>query len=135
MNGFAIKNFQDTASFELEVMQHFDADDIDAMVRTKYEFEGRTINSTHRWSFGIGQASWFMEKVIAMHGKTKGSSRLTSFDGDELCLEMDEYGHVDVAVKDGIANNGGRVEFQFQIDQSYLPEFIKQLKNFIEANK
>ena len=52
MNGFTIKNYQDTASFELEVIQRGNVDDIDASVRTKYDFQGRTINSTHRWSFG-----------------------------------------------------------------------------------
>ena len=48
MNGFTIKNYQDTASFELEVIQRGNIVDIDALVRTKYDFQGRTINSTHR---------------------------------------------------------------------------------------
>lgn len=69
-----------------------------------------------------------------MHENLKGCSRLTSFDDDELYLAIDEYGHVDVTVKDGIASYNGRVEFSFQIDQSYLPELIEQLKKFIEAN-
>ena len=134
MNGFTIKNYQDTASFELEVIQRGDIDDIDALVRTKYDFQGRRINSTHKWSFGLGEVSWFMEKITSMHENLKGCSRLTSFDDDELYLAIDEYGHVDVTVKDGIATYNGRVEFSFQIDQSYLPELIEQLKKFIESN-
>ena len=134
MNGFTIKNYQDTASFELEVIQRGDIDDIDALVRTKYDFQGRRIYSTHKWSFGLGEVSWFMEKLTSMHENLKGCSRLTSFDDDELYLAIDEYGHVDVTVKDGIATYNGRVEFSFQIDQSYLPELIEQLKKFIEAN-
>ena len=135
MNGFTVKNFQDTASFELEVTQRGNIDDIDALVRTKYEFEGRTIRSMHRWSFGLGQVSWFMEKVISMHNNLKGCSRFTSFDEDELCLTIDEYGHIDVIIKDGIASYNGRVEFKFQIDQSYLPELIEQLQKFIDTNR
>ena len=135
MNGFTIKNFQDTASFELEVTQRGNIDAIDALVRTKYEFEGRTIRSMHRWSFGLGQVSWFMEKVISMHNNLKGCSRFTSFDEDELCLTIDEYGHIDVIIKDGIASYNGRVEFKFQIDQSYLPELIEQLQKFIDTNR
>ena len=134
MNGFTIKNYQDTASFELEVIQRGDIDDIDALVRTKYDFQGRRINSTHKWSFGLGKVSSFMEKITSMHENLKGCSRLTSFDDDELYLAIDEYGHIDVTVKDGIASYNGRVEFKFQIDQSYLPELIEQLKKFIEAN-
>ena len=135
MNGFTVKNFQDTASFELEVTQRGNIDDIDALVRTKYEFEGRTIRSMHRWSFGLGQVSWFMEKVISMHNNLKGCSRFTSFDDDELCLTIDEYGHIDVIIKDGIASYNGRVEFKFQIDQSYLPELIEELEKFIDTNR
>ena len=135
MNGFTVKNFQDTASFELEVTQRGNIDDIDALVRTKYEFEGRTIRSMHRWSFGLGQVSWFMEKVISMHNNLKGCSRFTSFDEDELCLTIDEYGHIDVIIKDGIASYNGRVEFKFQIDQSYLPELIEELEKFIDTNR
>lgn len=135
MNGFTVKNFQDTASFELEVTQRGDVDDIDALVRTKYEFDGRTISSMHRWSFGLGEVSWFMEKVMSMHNNLKGCSRFTSFDDDELYLTIDEYGHIDVIIKDGIASYNGRVEFKFQIDQSYLPELIEQLKKFIETNR
>jgi len=135
MNGFTIKNYQNTASFELEVIQRGDIDDIDAMACLKYECEGRTINSTHRWSFGLGEVSWFMEKVISMYDNLKGCSRLSSFDDDELYLAIDEYGHVDVTVKDGIASYNGRVELKFQIDQSYLPELIEQLKHFIEINR
>ena len=88
MNGFTIKNFQDTASFELEVIQRGDVDDIDALVRTKYDFQGRTINSTHRWSFGLGEVSWFMDKIISTHENLKGCSRFTSFDDDELYLTI-----------------------------------------------
>ena len=135
MNGFTIKNYQDTASFELEVIQRGDIDDIDALVRTKYDFQGRRINSTHKWSFGLGEVSWFMEKITSMHENLKGCSSLTSFDNDELYLAIDEYGHVDVTVKDGIANYNGRVEFCFQIDQSYLPGIIEQLNTFIENNR
>ena len=135
MNGFTIKNFQDTASFELEVIQRGDIDDIDALVRTNYDFQGRTISSTHRWSFGLGEVSWFMDKVTSMHENLKGCSRFSSFDEDELFLTIDEFGHIDVTVKDGIASYNGRVEFKFQIDQSYLPELIEQLKKFIEANR
>lgn len=135
MNGFTVKNFQDTASFELEVTQRGNIDDIDALVRTKYEFEGRTIRAMHRWSFGLGQVSWFMEKVISMHNNLKGCSRFTSFDEDELCLTIDEYGHIDVIIKDGIASYNGRVGFKFQIDQSYLPELIEQLQKFIDTNR
>ena len=135
MNGFTIKNFQDTASFELEVIQRGDIDDIDALVRTNYDFQGRTISSTHRWSFGLGEVSCFMDKVTSMHENLKGCSRLSSFDEDELLLTIDEFGHIDVTVKDGIASYNGRVEFKFQIDQSYLPELIEQLKKFIEANR
>lgn len=135
MNGFTIKNYQDTTSFELEVIQRGNVDDIDASVRTKYDFQGRTINSTHRWSFGLGGVSRFMDKIISMHENLKGCSRFTSFDDDELYLTIDEFGHIDVTVKDGIASYNGRVEFKFQIDQSYLPELIEQLKKFIEANR
>ena len=135
MNGFTIKNYQDTASFELEVIQRGDIDDIDALVRTKYDFQGRMINSTHKWPFGLGEISWFMDKVTSMYKNLKGCAKFTSFDDDELYLAMDEYGHVDVTVKDGIATYNGRVEFSFQIDQSYLPELIEQLKKFIEANR
>ena len=135
MNGFTIKNFQDTASFELEVIQRGDIDDIDALVRTNYDFQGRTISSTHRWSFGLGEVSWFMDKVTSMHENLKGCSRFSSFDEDELFLTIDEFGHIDVTVKDGIASYNGRVEFKFQIDQSYLPELIEQLKKFIEVNR
>ena len=135
MNGFTIKNYQDTASFELEVIQRGNVDDIDASVRTKYDFQGRTINSTHRWSFGLGEVSWFMDKIISMHENLKGCSSFSSFDEDELFLTIDELGHIDVTVKDGIASYSGRVEFKFQIDQSYLPELIEQLKKFIEANR
>ena len=135
MNGFTIKNFQGTASFELEVIQRGDIDDIDAMACLKYEYEGRTINSTHRWSFGLGEVSWFLEKIISMYDNLKGCSRLTSFYDDELYLAIDEYGHVDVTVKDGIASYNGHVEFKFQIDQSYLPELIEQLKYFININR
>ena len=135
MNGFTVKNFQDTASFELEVTQRGNIDDIEALVRTKYEFEGRTIRSMHRWSFGLGQVSCFMEKVISMHNNLKGCSRFTSFDDDELCLTIDEYGHIDVIIKDGIASYNGRVEFKFQIDQSYLPELIEELEKFIDTNR
>lgn len=134
MNGFTIKNFQDTASFELEVTQRGSVDDFDAIVRTQYEFLERTIMSTHRWCFGLGEVSWFMKKVISLHDNLKGCARFTSFEDDEVYLEIDEYGHIDVTVKDGIANYDGRVEFCFQIDQSYLPELIEQLKKFVETN-
>lgn len=50
-------------------------------------------------------------------------------------LPEQERLHVDVTIKDGIASYNGRVEFRFQIDQSYLPELIEQLKHFIEANR
>lgn len=135
MNGFTIKNFQNTASFELEVIHRGDIDDIDALVRTRYDFQGRMINSTHRWSFGLGEVSCFMDKVTSMHENLKDNSRFSSFDDDELYLTIDEFGHIDVTVKDGIASYNGRVEFKFQIDQSYLPELIEQLKVFIKANR
>ena len=70
-----------------------------------------------------------------MQDNLKGCARFTSFDYDELYLVVDEYGHIDVIIKDGIANYNGRVEFKFQIDQSYLPELIDQLKKFIETNR
>ncbi|MBO5075107.1 MAG: hypothetical protein J6C35_07360 [Bacteroidales bacterium] len=76
-----------------------------------------------------------MDKVTSMHENLKGCSRFSSFDEDELFLTIDEFGHIDVTVKDGIASDNGRVEFKFQIDQSYLPELIEQLKKFIEANR
>ena len=135
MNGFTIKKFEDTASFELEVTLRCDVDDIDALVRTKYIFQERSIVSTHRWSFGLGQVSHFLEEVISMQDNLKGCARFTSFDYDELYLVVDEYGHIDVIIKDGIANYNGHVEFKFQIDQSYLPELIDQLKKFIETNR
>lgn len=138
MNGFTIKKFEDTASFELEVTLRGDVDDVDdfdALVRTKYIFQERSIVSTHRWSFGLGQVSHFLEEVISMQDNLKGCARFTSFDYDELFLVVDEYGHIDVIIKDGIANYNGRVEFKFQIDQSYLPELIDQLKKFIETNR
>ena len=135
MNGFTIKKFEDTASFELEVTLRGDVDDFDALVRTKYRFQERTIVSTHRWSFGLGQVSHFLEEVISMQDNLKGCARFTSFDYDELYLVVDEYGHIDVIIKDGIANYNGHVEFKFQIDQSYLPELIDQLKKFIETNR
>ena len=80
MNGFTIKNYQDTASFELEVIQRGDIDDIDALARTKYDFQGRMINSTHKWSFGLGKISWFMDKVTSMYKNLKGCAKFTSFD-------------------------------------------------------
>ena len=135
MNGFTIKKFEDTASFELEVTLRGDVDDFDALVRTKYRFQERSIVSTHRWSFGLGQVSHFLEEVISMQDNLKGCARFTSFDYDELYLVVDEYGHIDVIIKDGIANYNGHVEFKFQIDQSYLPELIDQLKKFIETNR
>ena len=135
MNGFTIKKFEDTASFELEVTLRGDVDDFDALVRTKYIFQERSIVSTHRWSFGLGQVSHFLEEVISMQDNLKGCARFTSFDYDELYLVVDKYGHIDVIIKDGIANYNGRVEFNFQIDQSYLPELIDQLKKFIETNR
>ena len=135
MNGFTIKKFEDTASFELEVTLRGDVDDFDALVRTKYIFQERSIVSTHRWSFGLGQVSHFLEEVISMQDNLKGCARFTSFDYDELYLVVDEYGHIDVIIKDGIANYNGHVEFKFQIDQSYLPELIEQLKKFIETNR
>ena len=135
MNGFTIKKFEDTASFELEVTLRGDVDDFDALVRTKYIFQERSIVSTHRWSFGLGQVSHFLEEVISMQDNLKGFARFTSFDYDELYLVVDEYGHIDVIIKDGIDNYNGRVEFKFQIDQSYLPELIDQLKKFIETNR
>ena len=135
MNGFTIKNFQDTASFELEITQRDSVDDLDGIVRTKYEFHERTIMSARRWYFGLGEVSWFMKKVISMYDNLKGCASFTSFEDDELYLEIDEYGHIDVTVKDGIASYNGRVEFSFQIDQSYLPELIEQLKRFIETNR
>ena len=135
MNGFTIKKFEDTASFELEVTLRGDVDDFDALVRTKYIFQERSIVSTHRWSFGLGQVSHFLEEAISMQDNLKGCARFTSFDYDELYLVVDEYGHIDVIIKDGIANYNGHVEFKFQIDQSYLPELIDQLKKFIETNR
>ena len=69
-----------------------------------------------------------------MHENLKGCSRFYSCDEDELFLTIDEFGHIDVTVKDGIASYNGRVEFKFQIDQSYLPELIEQLKKFIETH-
>ena len=135
MNGFTIKKFEDTASFELEVTLRGDVDDFDALVRTIYIFQERSIVSTHRWSFGLGQVSHFLEEVISMQDNLKGCARFTSFDYDELYLVVDEYGHIDVIIKDGIANYNGHVEFKFQIDQSYLPELIDQLKKFIETNR
>ena len=135
MNGFTIKKFEDTASFELEVTLRGNVDDFDALVRTKYIFQERSIVSTHRWSFGLGQVSHFLEEVISMQDNLKGCARFTSFDYDELYLVVDEYGHIDVIIKDGIANYNGHVEFKFQIDQSYLPELIDQLKKFIETNR
>ena len=76
-----------------------------------------------------------MDKGTSMYKNLKGCAKFTSFDDDELYLAMDEYGHVDETIKDGIASYNGRVEFRFQIDQSYLPELIEQLKHFIEANR
>ena len=90
MNGFTIEKFEDTASFELEVTLRGDVDDFDALVRTKYRFQERSIVSTHRWSFGLGQVSHFLEEVISMQDNLKGCARFTSFDYDELNLVVDE---------------------------------------------
>lgn len=135
MNGFTVKNYQGSAAFELELLQKCDVDCIDALVRTRYEFEGRTIGSTNRWSFGLSEVSWFLEMVINMYKNLKGCSRFASFDNDELYMSVDEYGYIDVQVKEGISQYNGRVEFKFTIDQSYIPELIAQLTDFIEANR
>lgn len=133
MNGFTITNFHGTASFEFVTQRQGSADIIDATIRIKYEFEGRTINSTHVWSLESSQISTFMENIESMHKTLKGCSSLISFDGDELYMTIDEYGHVEVAVKEGLADYNGKVEFKFEIDQSYLPDLIAQLKNFVET--
>ena len=135
MNGFTIKKFEDTASFELEVTLRGDVDDFDALVKTKYIFQERSIVSTHRWSFGLGQVSHFLEEVISMQDNLKGCARFTSFDYDELYLVVDEYGHIDVIIKDGIANyNYDVIDVIRQAMVDYAAELLPMITAARNAN-
>ena len=69
-----------------------------------------------------------------MYDNLQGNARLSSNDGDYIDLSMDEVGCIRIKFHDGIENNG-LIHFSFQIDQSYLPTIIEEIKTIISANR
>ena len=69
-----------------------------------------------------------------MYDNLQGSARLSSNDGDYIDLSMDEVGCIQVKFQDGFEYNG-LVLFSFQIDQSYLPTIIEEVKTIVPASR
>ena len=131
MGGFVLHNYDYTSVFEFTAIQRWESSFIDASVTIRYQFNERTLSSVNYWSCSIGCLSAFLTELTTMYKDLKGTAALCSDDTDSLRLAMNDVGHILVQIKDGIQGYNGFVQIGFEMDQSFLPEIIDQLKSLL----
>lgn len=101
----------------------------------KYEYPWRAITLEHDWGIGMEQLQAFLEELTSMQNSLTGKANLSSFEGDSIVLSIiDELGHIDVEIKDGLRDSDAYLQICFRIDQSYLPDIIKQMEALCTSN-
>ena len=75
----------------------------------------------------------FAKEVSTLHKTLKGQATFNPLnDQVKLVLSADAFGHIDVSgYLYRYAGFGTHLSFQFQIDQTYLPETLAQLKQLV----
>jgi hypothetical protein len=75
----------------------------------------------------------FSKQLEIMHKTVSGSAKFTSLEGQlELALECDALGHVSVTGQAmDQAGIGNKLVFEFDIDQTHLPEILGSLKGML----
>lgn len=131
MGGFILHNYDNTSVFEFTEIQRWDSSFIDAVVNIRYKFNERAVSSVNHWSCSIGCLSTFLSELISMDKTLTGTAALYSDDTDVLRLTINEVGHIHVQVEDGIRGYNGFVQVDFEMDQSFLPEVIDQIKSLL----
>ena len=134
MAGFVIRASNHTSQIEFSVMRQWDDGDMDVSVRTQYAYYGRTVSSVNTWSLMRSAVLIFFNELNSMYDNIQGNARLSSNDGDYIDLSMDEVGCISIKFHDGFEKNG-LIHYSFQIDQSYLPTIIEEIKTIISANR
>lgn len=135
MEQFVIQSVGSTIKFELCHGEDMGLTGLDFMARIKYDLYGRTICSEHIWGLSLGDGVSFTEGMKEMYKTLKGEAHISSFEGDRLLMTMKDCGRIEVEIEDGMQGYNGFVQVNFEIDQSYLPELIKQAENFFQYGK
>lgn len=131
MGRFVVHDHHTTSVFEFTEIQRWDSSFIDAVVNIRYKFNERTISSVNNWSCSIGCLSTFLTQLTTIYKDLKGTAELYSDDADVLRITMNEFGHIRVQIEDGIRGYNGFVQVGFEMDQSFLPEVIDQIKSLL----
>lgn len=77
----------------------------------------------------------FLDQLIILHQDLKGKAIFATLEGQlEICAACDKLGNIQIT---GFAMDtigiGNKLNFQFKIDQTYLPKTINQLKEITKA--
>jgi hypothetical protein len=77
----------------------------------------------------VGSYSGFLEQLKELHSKLSGIAKLGSYEGFSLTLTGDGRGTIrgDVKAFGGHAHPLIQLEFDFAIDQTYLPRIIRAI--------
>ena len=128
---FSIQNSDNHICFHL----HYPGEGLDFKAIIKYEYPWRAITLEHDWGIGMEQLQAFLEELTSMQNSLTGKANLSSFEGDSIVLSIiDELGHIDVEIKDGLWDSDAYLQICFRIDQSYLPDIIKQMETLCTSN-
>ncbi|MBO4417243.1 MAG: hypothetical protein J5801_03880 [Bacteroidales bacterium] len=137
MARFTIENADLTAKFELyhDDEKEFEEYDSNFQAILRYQSNGWTVFSENKWELTIRCCPYFVDKLKEMYSKLEGVAHLNSEWGGSVTLTMRENGIIDVEVRDGHIPYSEYVQFGFSIDQSYLPDLIRQAEELFRIKE
>ena len=134
MKTFIVQNYNGCNKFELTRISELASSNFDCRLRLRYEFFDRVIQSESTWNLELDDFIRFIEDLESMHQYLAGQATLSTFDSKCLHLEIDQMGHITVDIADGVDGYDGYIHVAFDIDQSFLPDLIKQLQEFCDRD-
>ena len=126
-HSFTLSSKDASIEFDLLGGPKYDLDDLDFRVSSKLDREGRSVISRHVWGLGLGLIESFMSELKSLYNSLEGRASLSSFNGDNVVLDINGYGQITVKLEDGIQEGDGTVSICFCVDQTYLPDYISQI--------
>lgn len=137
MELFVIQSVDSTIKFELCKEAEWDGEYGSCIAKIKYECRDRTIFSESVWWMEVWTLRVFIIGMRSMYKNLQGEAKLcTEWDSSLVMKMVGNDGHISVDIKDGKDGEyDDYLHISFNIDQSYLPELIKQAETLCPPKK
>ncbi len=98
-------------------------------VRLTCEFKSQYFYANYRFSLTANEIASFISGVEKVYKTLKGKSEIFDLENHLKCsVSSNDQGQIEVSGHIGTFNPTNQMLFEFITDQTFIPEFIKELK-------